>query len=58
MARSFYHQADLRTVLQVDCAVPPELLSLANVEGLSALEPCGAGCPRPVFCWSGCKLND
>ena len=49
LARSFYHQADLRTVLQVDCAVSPELLSLANVEGLSALEPCGAGCPRPVF---------
>ncbi len=36
--------------LQIDCRIPPELLSLENVAALEELEPCGAGCPRPVLC--------
>lgn len=49
LAQDFYRHTGLRTALTVDCAVPPELLTTSNVEALSALEPCGAGCPRPVF---------
>ena len=35
--------------MEVDCTIPPELLTLQNIDGLHQLEPCGAGCPRPVF---------
>ena len=45
-----YYSADIpRTALDIDCSVPPELLTLSNVESLSALEPCGNGCPKPVL---------
>lgn len=49
MASAFYAGAGPRTVLDVDCAITPELLTLENVESLDVLEPCGTGCPRPVF---------
>ena len=29
--------------------VSPELLTLSGVNGLSALEPCGNGCPKPLL---------
>ncbi len=38
-----------KTVLEADCAVPPELLTLHNVDSLNALEPCGNGCPKPML---------
>jgi single-stranded DNA-specific DHH superfamily exonuclease len=28
----------------------PDAADTENVEALEELEPCGAGCPRPVFC--------
>ena len=37
------------SALDVDCDIPPELLTLQNVLSLSSLEPCGAGCPKPVL---------
>ncbi len=40
------------SALQVDCEIPPALLTEKNVEALAELEPCGTGCPRPVFCIS------
>ena len=49
MARDFYAGDSPRTVLDVDCAVPPELLTISNIEALNALEPCGTGCPKPVL---------
>lgn len=39
----------LRTVLEADCAIPPELLTIHNIDSLARLEPCGNGCPRPVL---------
>ena len=33
----------------MDCAVPPELLTIRGIESLSILEPCGNGCPKPVL---------
>ena len=47
---SAYYQADTpRTVLDADCAVTGELLTLQNIQSLNALEPCGNGCPKPVL---------
>ena len=37
------------TVLDADCVIPAELLTLPNIQALSALEPCGTGCPKPVL---------
>lgn len=41
-----------RPTLEIDCELPPQLLTEENVAALSQLEPCGTGCPRPVFCMS------
>ena len=38
-----------RTVLDVDCAIPAELLTVKGIDALSALEPCGNGCPKPTL---------
>ena len=48
MAAEYYNDAGPRTVLDVDCAVSPELLSVKGIDALSVLEPCGNGCPKPV----------
>ena len=49
LAREYYHGCDTNTVLETDCTVSPELLTLPNVTSLQALEPCGNGCPKPVL---------
>ena len=49
MAGQYYSDDSPRTLLEVDCAVPPELMTIPNVESLSILEPCGNGCPKPVL---------
>ena len=38
-----------RTVLDCDCAITPELLTLYNIDSLDTLEPCGNGCPKPTL---------
>ena len=49
LAGSYYAQIDERTVLDVDCAISPELLSVSSIDALETLEPCGNGCPKPVL---------
>ena len=49
LAGAFYSDSGPRTVLDVDCAIPPEMLTIPNIESLTALEPCGNGCPKPVL---------
>ncbi len=49
LASQYYSDSGPRTVLQVDCAIPPELMTIKSIESLSALEPCGNGCPKPVL---------
>ena len=49
LAAQYYTDDVARTVLDVDCAVSPELLTLHNVDSLQMLEPCGNGCPKPVL---------
>ncbi len=47
---SRYYAGDLpRTQVDIDCAVPPEVLTLRGIEALESLEPCGSGCPKPVL---------
>ena len=49
LAAGFYSDDAPRTSLDVDCAIPAELLTIHNIESLSALEPCGNSCPKPVL---------
>ena len=49
LAAQYYTDDVPRTVLDVDCAVSQELLTLHNVDSLQMLEPCGNGCPKPVL---------
>ena len=49
IAADYYLGSGPRTVLDIDCTIPPELMTVRNVDKLSILEPCGNGCPKPVF---------
>ena len=49
LAAGFFRDDTPRTVLDVDCAVPAELLTIRGIESLNVLEPCGNGCPKPVL---------
>ena len=49
LAREYYAGDAPRTVLEADCAIRPELLTMGNVDSLNRLEPCGNGCPKPVL---------
>ncbi len=49
MAGAYYAANGPRTVLDADCVITPELLSVKGIDSLSALEPCGNGCPKPVL---------
>ena len=49
LAQAYYKGDGPRMVLEADCAVKPELLTVANVDSLAQLEPCGNGCTRPVL---------
>ena len=49
MAREYYTGDTPRTVLEADCAIRPELMTIPNIDSLNRLEPCGNGCPKPVL---------
>ena len=49
LAAGFYQDDTPRTSLDIDCAIPAELLTIHNIESLSVLEPCGNCCPKPVL---------
>lgn len=51
-AEEFAASGQARSALEIDCEVTPELLTEENADGLSQLEPCGTGCPKPTFCLS------
>ncbi len=57
LAREYYTSDGPRTVLSADCAVPPEMLTLPNVEALSRLEPCGNSCPKPLLVMEGLTVE-
>ncbi len=49
LAEEYCCPGDVKTLLEADCVIPPELLTVHNIESLDALEPCGNGCPKPVL---------
>ena len=49
LAAQYYAAGTPRTVLDIDCAVSAELLSVKFIDALNDLEPCGNGCPKPVL---------
>ena len=49
LASEFYDDESPRTLLEVDCCITPELLTIRGIDSLSVLEPCGNGCPKPVL---------
>ena len=48
---------ELPSVLEADAAVSPAELTVAAVESLELLEPCGTGNPRPVLILSGAQVQ-
>ncbi|MBQ3000246.1 MAG: single-stranded-DNA-specific exonuclease RecJ [Oscillospiraceae bacterium] len=48
-AARYYAQAGEVSTLSGDCVIPPELLTVFNIDALKVLEPCGSGCPKPLF---------
>ena len=48
---------ELPSVLEVDMAVAPQMLTVEAVESLDLLEPCGTGNPRPVFLLQGAQVH-
>ncbi len=57
LARQFYAGEVPRTTLEIDCAVPPELLTESGIQALAQLEPCGGGCPKPELMLLGAVLE-
>ena len=57
LARDFVDSGLQRAALEVDCAVEPRLLNEENVIALDQLEPCGAGCSKPVFYMDGLQVE-
>ena len=56
---SSFRQSDAcSTALAIDCEIPPELLTIENIQALDELEPCGAGCPRPILCMRGLQVTE
>ncbi len=49
LAQEYYTDDRPRTVLDADCAITPELLTVHNIDSLRCLEPCGNGCPKPLL---------
>jgi single-stranded-DNA-specific exonuclease len=55
-AASCLTEADLEPVLAIDAEVTPESIGFRLAQDLSALEPFGAGNPRPVFVTRGLSV--
>lgn len=57
LSKAFQESGSCQNALSIDCAVTPDLLTLENVCALDELEPCGSGCPRPVFFMDGLQID-
>ena len=57
LAAGFYTDDTPRTVLDIDCAIQPEMLTIGGIESLNVLEPCGNGCPKPVLMMAGLTIE-
>ena len=57
MAASYFADGTHLSTLDLDCAVPPEMLAIPEIEGLNILEPCGSGCPKPQLMMTGLTVE-
>ena len=57
LAASYYQDDVPRTSLDIDCAIPPELLTISGIDSLRVLEPCGNGCPKPVLAMNSLTIE-
>ena len=57
LAKQYFAGETLRTSLDIDCVVPPELMTLEEFEALDILEPTGSGCPKPVLMLPGLTVD-
>ena len=57
MAASYFANGTHVSTLDLDCAVPPEMLTIPEIEGLNVLEPCGSGCPKPQLMMTGLTVE-
>lgn len=57
LAGEYYSDEGPRTVLDIDCAIPAEMLTIGGIRSLSALEPCGNGCPKPVLMMEKLRID-
>ena len=57
LAQSYYCDDTPRTVLEADCVIPPELLTMHSIQSLDCLEPCGNGCPKPVLVMENLQVD-
>ena len=57
LAEQFYSDDRPRTVLDADCAIGPEMLTLSSIQSLNVLEPCGNGCPKPVLVMENLQIE-
>ncbi len=57
LASEYFSGEPLRTSLDIDCVIPPELMNLAEFDALEILEPCGSGCPKPVLMMTGLTVE-
>ena len=56
-SRDYYTDSEQLSALEIDCEAPLGEYTLQNVADLDLLEPCGSGCPSPVFCLSGMRVE-
>ncbi len=54
----FSRSPECDSALKIDCEIPPQLLTVQNVQQLDELEPCGALCPRPVLLLRGLTITE
>ncbi len=57
LAKDYYRKDTPRTQLDADCVIPPEMLTLGNIDSLCVLEPCGNGCPKPLLVMENLQIE-
>ncbi len=57
LAGTYYDGGQPPAELEIDCAIPAELLSVRGIDSLASLEPCGSGCPKPVLMLEGLTVE-
>lgn len=56
-AEAYRNSGEGGSVLELDGELPEELLTEENILALSQIEPCGTGCPKPLFCMSELEIE-